>query len=73
MIHIAGFGSVRVLLSVMSLENTELRCVSPAWDVVSSPGDDDDVFSRRNGVIITLVYPALHLEDLHRLLQALWV
>lgn len=40
---------------------------------MSSPGDGYDVFTRHDGVIITLKYPVFHLENLHRLLQALWI
>lgn len=56
-----------------SVENTKTSWVSPAWDAVSSPGDAYDVFSSHDGVIITLKHPVFHLQNLHRLLQALWI
>lgn len=45
---------------------------SPLWDVLTSPGDGDDVFPRTAGVILVGEHPILTGELLHWLLDALW-
>lgn len=40
---------------------------------MTSPGDGYDVLSHHDGVIVTLINPVFHLNNLHRLLQAFWV
>lgn len=54
-----------------SLQSGQER-VSPARDAVSPPGDGDQVSPSGDGVIITLIKAVFHLQDLDRLLQALW-
>lgn len=44
---------------------------SPAWDGVSSPGDDHSVFSRKNRVVVTLIYSIAQVTHFHRFISTL--
>lgn len=50
-----------------------LDCItsSPAWDGVSSPGDDHSVFARKNRVVVTLIHPITQVTHFHRFISTL--